>query len=130
MLERNSVMCKRNFGSMPTQHKAFAFLGYSIGEFPESEYVGDNGLHFGIHQYLSREDLDYVSDLLHEYFSDFAWERNHLWSETVFSIDCTIVIGDVIENTYYRSDWSIGKKLSFRPKSHKPYYYSLGKRCK
>ena len=72
MLEKSSVKCKRNFGSMPTQHKAFAFLGHSIGEFPESEYVGDNGLHFGIHQYLSREDLDYVSDLLHEYFSDFA----------------------------------------------------------
>ena len=67
-LEQNSVSCKRNFGSMPTQHKAFAFLGHSFGAFPESEYVGDNGLHLGIHQYLSQADLDYVSDILHEYF--------------------------------------------------------------
>tara|TARA_Y100000034_G_C6833939_1_gene376695 strand:+ start:113 stop:1237 length:1125 start_codon:yes stop_codon:yes gene_type:complete len=69
-LHKNSVRCKRNFGSMPTQHKAFEFLGHKLGEFPEAEYVGDNGLHFGIHQYLSSEDLDYVSDLLHEYFNN------------------------------------------------------------
>jgi len=67
-LEDNSVRCKRNFGSMPTQHKAFEFLGHKLGEFPESEYVGNNGLHFGIHQYLTKEDLDYVSNLLHGYF--------------------------------------------------------------
>lgn len=70
-LEDNSVKCKRNFGSMPTQHKAFEFLGHKLGEFPEAEYVGDNGLHFGIHQYLSKEDLNYISDLLHQYFDEF-----------------------------------------------------------
>lgn len=67
-LQNNGIECKRNFGSMPTQHKAFEFLGHKLGEFPEAEYVGDNGLHFGIHQYLSKEDLDYVSDILHQYF--------------------------------------------------------------
>lgn len=70
-LEDNSIMCKRNFGSMPTQHKAFAFLGYKSGEFPEAEYVGNNGLHFGIHQYLTMEDLDYASEILHKYFKAF-----------------------------------------------------------
>ena len=70
-LEDNSVKCKRNFGSMPTQHGSFEFLGYKPGNFPEAEYVGDNGLHFGIHQYLSKEDLNYVSDLLHDYFGKF-----------------------------------------------------------
>ena len=75
-LEDNSVKCKRNFGSMPTQHKAFEFLGHRFGEFPEAEYVGDNGLHFGIHQYLSRDDLDYISGLLHEYFTRFNNENN------------------------------------------------------
>jgi len=71
-LENNSIKCKRNFGSMPTQHKAFEFLGHKLGEFPEAEYGGDNGLHFGIHQYLSKEDLDYSSDKLHEYFKKFS----------------------------------------------------------
>ena len=67
-LENNSIRCKRNFGSMPTQHGAFAYLGHKLGEFPEAEYVGDNGLHFGIHQFLNKKDLDYVSNKLHEYF--------------------------------------------------------------
>jgi len=70
-LEDNSIMCKRTFGSMPTQHKAFEFLGHELGEFPEAEYVGENGLHFGIHQYLTKEDLNYASDKVHEYFEKF-----------------------------------------------------------
>jgi dTDP-4-amino-4,6-dideoxygalactose transaminase len=65
------IQVKRNFGSMPTQHKAFEFLGKKLGEFPEAEYVGENGLHFGMHQYLSRNDLDYIVDRLHKYFERF-----------------------------------------------------------
>ncbi len=71
-LEQHSVKCKRNFGSIPTQHDTFAYLNHSLGEFPEAEYVGVNGIHFGIHQCLTREDLDYVSDLLHAYFKNFS----------------------------------------------------------
>ncbi len=71
-LSARSINQKRNFGSIPTQHRAFAFLGHTLGEFPEAEYIGDNGIHFGIHQFLSREDLDYVSDVLHEYFKQFS----------------------------------------------------------
>ena len=70
-LEDNSIKCKRNFGSMPTQHQAFAFLGHKLGDFPESEYIGDNGLHFGIHQFLTLSDLDYISEKIHEYFRRF-----------------------------------------------------------
>ena len=70
-LTSNSINCKRNFGSMPTQHKAFEFLGHKLGEFPNAEYVGDNGLHFGIHQYLSKEDLDYIDLIIHKYFEKF-----------------------------------------------------------
>ena len=54
---------------MPTQHKAFEYLGHKLGEFPEAEYVGGNGLHFGIHQYLFKEELDYASEVLHDYFN-------------------------------------------------------------
>jgi dTDP-4-amino-4,6-dideoxygalactose transaminase len=68
-LEAKGIQCKRNFGSMPTQHKAFEYLNHKKGEFPEAEYVGENGLHFGIHQYLFKESLDYASEVLHEYFN-------------------------------------------------------------
>jgi dTDP-4-amino-4,6-dideoxygalactose transaminase len=67
-LESKEIQCKRNFGSMPTQHRAFEYLGHKFGEFPEAEYVGENGLHFGIHQYLNKDDLDYASEVLHDYF--------------------------------------------------------------
>jgi len=68
-LEENGIQAKRNYGSMPTQHKAFAYLGYNLGQFPNAEYAGNHGAHFGIHQKLTREDLDYASDVLHKYFS-------------------------------------------------------------
>jgi len=68
----NGIECKRNFGSMPTQHKAYGFLGYEYGDFPEAEYVGNNGLHFGIHQQLNKEDLDYALERIHDYFNKFV----------------------------------------------------------
>ena len=67
-LEAKGIQCKNLFGSLPTQHKAFKFLGYRYGQFPVSEYVGENGLHFGIHQYLTEDDLLYIRDTLKAYF--------------------------------------------------------------
>ena len=67
-LESKGIQCKTLFGSLPTQHKAFRFLNYKYGQFPAAEYVGENGLHFGIHQYLNDDDLLYISDTLKGYF--------------------------------------------------------------
>ena len=66
-LESKGIQCKTLFGSLPTQHKAFKFLGYKYGQFPAAEYVGENGLHFGMHQYINDDDLVYISDSLKEY---------------------------------------------------------------
>jgi dTDP-4-amino-4,6-dideoxygalactose transaminase len=68
-LEAKGIQCKTLFGSLPTQHAAFAFLGHRRGEFPVAEYIGENGLHFGCHQYLTDEDIEFVADALHEYFA-------------------------------------------------------------
>ena len=73
-LESKSIQCKTLFGSLPTQHKAFKFLGHKYGQFPIAEYVGENGLHFGIHQYLNDDDLVYISDSLKGYFKQFGEE--------------------------------------------------------
>ena len=67
-LESKGIQCKTLFGSLPTQHQAFKFLNYKYGQFPIAEYVGENGLHFGIHQYLSEDDLLYIWDTLDDYF--------------------------------------------------------------
>jgi dTDP-4-amino-4,6-dideoxygalactose transaminase len=67
-LVSKSIQCKTLFSSLPTQHKAFEFMNYKKGDFPEAEYIGDNGLHFGIHQFLTDDDLKYISDNLKNYF--------------------------------------------------------------
>jgi len=67
-LEKKSIQCKTLFGSLPTMHKAFNFMDYKPGDFPVAEYLGKNGLHFGIHQYLTSDDLEYIADTLNSYF--------------------------------------------------------------
>ncbi len=68
-LETQGIQCKTLFGSLPTQHKAFEFLGYRLGDFPVAERIGKTGLHFGIHQYLEQGDLDFIQASLETYFS-------------------------------------------------------------
>ena len=67
-LDDHNIHWKRNFGSTPTQHKAYKFLGHKLGDFPEAEYVGDNGIHVGVHQYLSKGDLDRMVAAFTEFF--------------------------------------------------------------
>jgi len=70
-LESNGIQCKTLFGCLPTQHRAFKWMNAKLGEFPAAEYVGRNGLHFGVHQGLVPADLDFVSEKLHAYFKKF-----------------------------------------------------------
>ncbi len=66
-MEANEIKVKRNFGSIPTQHKSFEFMGYKLGAFPNAEYVGDHGIHFGVHQYLTDSDVGYIVDTVSRY---------------------------------------------------------------
>lgn len=59
-LEDKGIKCKRNFGCIPTQHAAFSDSGHKLGDFPVAEHIGTYGLHFGIHQYLTQEDLEFI----------------------------------------------------------------------
>ncbi|MDP3881861.1 MAG: DegT/DnrJ/EryC1/StrS family aminotransferase [Nanoarchaeota archaeon] len=65
-----NIKAKRNFGAMPTQHRAFEFMGHKVGEFPEAEYVGTYGIHFGLHQYTTPEQLEKASEVLHKFFAE------------------------------------------------------------
>ena len=67
-LEEQGIQCKTLFGSLPTQHEAFRFLGYKQGAFPVSERIGKTGLHFGVHQYLTPEDIRFAADCILAYF--------------------------------------------------------------
>lgn len=67
-LESNGIQCKTLFGCLPTQHNALKFLNYKYGQFPAAEYVGRNGLHFGMHQYMTNDDILFINNTLQEYF--------------------------------------------------------------
>jgi dTDP-4-amino-4,6-dideoxygalactose transaminase len=49
---------------MPTQCHGFGFLNYKIGDFPNAEYIGNNGLHIGVHQDIGEEEMQYIMDTL------------------------------------------------------------------
>ena len=66
-LTENEIKNKRNFGCIPTQHRAFEFMGHKLGEFPKAEYIGDHGIHIGCHRYLSELDLDYIVETISNY---------------------------------------------------------------
>ena len=68
-LEKYGIDSRSLFLSMPTQCPGFENLGYKLGEFPNAEYMGENGLHIGIHQDIEKEDLDYVLNIIRDFLS-------------------------------------------------------------
>ncbi len=71
-LEVHGIDTRDLFASMPTQCPGFAYLGYKRGEFPEAEYVGNNGLHIGVHQDLNDEHIDYIMDTIRRFLKAHA----------------------------------------------------------
>jgi len=66
-IEEQGVDSRNLFYSMPTQCPSYAFLGYKLGDFPETEYCSDHGCHIGIHQDLTIEQLDYVIEVIEKF---------------------------------------------------------------
>lgn len=71
--EERGIDTRNLFSSIPTQCHGFSFLGYRHGEFPEAEYVGDNGIHIGVHQDIGKEECDYILYTIHEFLERYAW---------------------------------------------------------
>lgn len=51
------IEARQIFSSIPTQSKAYEFLGEKIGSYPIAEDIGNRGLYVPCHQNLSDEDL-------------------------------------------------------------------------
>lgn len=67
MLEGAGVQTKTLFGSLPTQHKAFEYIGWRPGDFPVAEYVGNCGLHFGCHEYITDADVGLIAGIVGDF---------------------------------------------------------------
>ncbi len=60
-LERNGIESRPLFGCVPTQQPAYNYLkGDYEGKIPNAEYAGKNAFYIGCHQYLHKDDLEYV----------------------------------------------------------------------
>ena len=68
-LEKSGVDPRTLFSSIPTQCGGYEFLGYRTGDFPNAEYIGKNGIHIGVHQDITEEDINSLVDCV-KAFSD------------------------------------------------------------
>lgn len=68
-MEKKGIDTRNLFSSMPTQCPGFSFLGYKLGDFPNAEYIGENGIHIGVHQDLNKDACDYIVDVVDEFLS-------------------------------------------------------------
>jgi dTDP-4-amino-4,6-dideoxygalactose transaminase len=59
------------FSSIPTQCKGFKILGYKLGDFPNAEYIGENGIHIGVHQDLTHSNFDYLKEILKSFLRKY-----------------------------------------------------------
>ncbi len=71
-LEKSGVETRTLFSSMPTQCAGFKYLGYREGDFPNAEYIGNNGFHIGVHQDLGKRHLDYFLDCVAEFLKNYT----------------------------------------------------------
>lgn len=63
-MEKKGIDTRSLFLSMPTQCHGFGFLNYKIGDFPNAKYIGNNGLHIGVHQDIGEEEIQYIVDTM------------------------------------------------------------------
>ena len=57
---------------MPTQCHGFGYLGHKIGDFPNAEYIGENGIHIGVHQDLGRQECDFILNTIEKFLQNHA----------------------------------------------------------
>jgi len=69
-LEKKGIDTRNLFSSMPTQCPGFRFLGYKFGDFPNAEYMGENGIHIGVHQDLGKKECNYILNTIEEFLSE------------------------------------------------------------
>ncbi len=68
-LEKKEIDTRTLFSSMPTQCAGFRFLGHALGDFPNAEYIGEQGIHIGVHQDLGRKECDYILNVISDFIS-------------------------------------------------------------
>lgn len=68
-LEREGIENRPLFGCIPTQQPAYSYLKEQYNtKLPIANYIGKNAFYIGCHQYLERDDLDYIVQIFEKLF--------------------------------------------------------------
>jgi len=68
-LEKKGIETRSLFGCIPTQQPSYEhFRKQYEGKLPNAEYIGEKGFYIGIHQFLNKEDMDYIVKSFDEVF--------------------------------------------------------------
>jgi dTDP-4-amino-4,6-dideoxygalactose transaminase len=68
-LEKKGVETRPLFGCIPLSQPSFSHLRKKYkGRLPNAEYIAQNGFYIGCHQYLKKEDLDYIVYVFEKFF--------------------------------------------------------------
>ncbi len=70
--EKSGIDTRDLFTSMPTQCPGFSYLGYKLGDFPNAEFMGNNGLHVGVHQDITEEHIDYLVQVTEKFLKEYV----------------------------------------------------------
>lgn len=68
-LEEKGIDTRTLFSSMPTQCAGFKYLGHRLGAFPNAEYIGDQGIHIGVHQDIGPRECDYILNVISDFIA-------------------------------------------------------------
>jgi CDP-4-dehydro-6-deoxyglucose reductase, E1 len=68
-LEKNGIDARTLFSSIPTQCGGYEFLGYHLGDFPQAEYIGHNGIHIGVHQDIHDAEIAWFLERISEFLN-------------------------------------------------------------
>jgi len=69
-LREKGVESRPLYGCIPTQQPAYSqFKDRYQGKLPVADYVGRNGFYIGCHQYLGKEELDYIVESFQDMLS-------------------------------------------------------------
>lgn len=66
-LEKEGVDSRNLFYSIPTQTPSYEFMGYQLGDFPETEYCSDHGTHIGCHQDIELSQCEYAVSVVAQF---------------------------------------------------------------
>jgi CDP-6-deoxy-D-xylo-4-hexulose-3-dehydrase len=72
-LEKAGIENRPLFGCIPTQQLAYAhFKNLYQGKLPNAEYIGNNGFYIGCHQYMGKQDIDYIAEVFDQILNNLS----------------------------------------------------------